>query len=42
MDSTHCDDGAYNRFQDRGDRRNDRIDAITDRRDNGTLRCGAP
>jgi hypothetical protein len=36
--STHCNDGTDNRFQDSGDRGDDRIEAITDSRDNGTLR----
>jgi hypothetical protein len=37
---THSNDGADNRFHDKGDRRDDTNDAATDGRDNGTLKYG--
>jgi hypothetical protein len=35
---THCNDGADDRFEDCGNRRDYGIDAVTDGRDNTTLR----
>jgi hypothetical protein len=35
---THCNDGSDNRFDDSGNCRDNSIDAVTDGRDNGTLR----